>query len=83
MADSASPLRKRQIVTRYARRAAAKKRLMEEKAKQSQDAKKRADQMINSILYGVNSKAENCCETKTRSLKVDLHALEGATELTV
>ena len=83
MADSASPLRKRQIVTRYARRAAAKKRLMEEKAKQSQDAKKRADQMINSILYGVNSKVENCCETKTKSLKVDLHALEGATELTV
>ncbi len=81
--DSASPRRKREIITRYARRASKRKKQQELQLESDRQAKRAADQMINSILFGVKAKVDRCAETTTKTLEVETKPIEGITELTV
>ena len=83
MADTASLLRRREIITRHARRAAEKRKLAETRAEADRLAKSRADQMINSVLHGVKTKLDRCAKTQTTTMEVKTKPIEGQTALTV
>ena len=82
ISDSASVLRRRQIKSRYVRYTETKRREAERKAAMELTMKQKADQAINSILYGVDAKLRRGENSSVNNLGVQLSPVEGRVELT-